>query len=103
MRRICGFIKIGDIPSESTLSRIFAEFADSALGGRVHEVLVDQYLAEELVGHIRRDSTAIFGWEKPEKKFWKPKKPRKGGRPARGEQREPGVGLCSDYRQEWSW
>ena len=83
LRRICGFTTAGDIPSESTLSRSFAEFAVSNLGGRVHDALVKEYLAEELVGHISRDSTAIVGREKPAKKKKEPKKPRKRGRPAR--------------------
>lgn len=91
LRRICGFATAGDIPSESTLSRAFAEFAAGSLGGRVHDALVKEYLAEELVGHISRDSTAIVGREKPAKKKKEPKKPRKRGRLAKGEQREPPV------------
>ena len=52
--------------------------------------LVEGYLAGELVGHISRDSTAITGREKPAKKVAKePRKLRKRGRPAKGEQREP--------------
>lgn len=89
LRQICGFASSGDIPSEPTLSRAFAEFAASSLGDRVHDALVKEYLAEELVGHISRDSTAIVGREKPVKKVKEPKKPRKRGRPAKGEQREP--------------
>lgn len=89
LRQICGFASCGDIPSEPTLSRAFGEFAAGSLGGRVHDALVKEYLAEELVGHISRDSTAIVGREKPAKKVKEPKKPRKRGRPAKGEQREP--------------
>jgi len=37
LRRICGFMTHGDIPSESTFSRAFAEFAASSLGNRVHD------------------------------------------------------------------
>lgn len=92
LRQICGFATSDDIPSEPTLSRAFAEFAVGSLGGRVHDALVKEYLADELVGHISRDSTAIVGREKPAKKVAKePKKPRKRGRPAKGEQREPAV------------
>ncbi len=92
LRRICGFVALGDIPSESTFSRAFGEFAASELGNRVHDALVKQYLAEELVGHISRDSTAIVGREKPAKKTpGEPKKPGKRGRPAKGEHREPAV------------
>jgi len=92
LRRICGFVTVGSIPSEATFSRAFAEFAASSLANRVHDALVEQYLAEELVWHISRDSTAIVGREKPAKKEAKePKKPRKRGRPGKGEQREPAV------------
>jgi hypothetical protein len=55
----------------------------------VHDALVEKHLSQELVGHISRDSTAIIGRDKPAKKVNKPRKPRKRGRPARGEQREP--------------
>ncbi len=39
LRRVCGFVTVGDIPSESTFSRAFAEFAVSRLGNRVHDNL----------------------------------------------------------------
>ena len=90
LRQICGFAKKSDIPSEATFSRAFQEFAASGLGDRVHHLLVETNLQSELLGHISRDSTAIEGREKP---VCKPKKekaaPRKRGRPARGEIREP--------------
>jgi len=90
LRRICGFERVSDIPSESTFSRAFAEFAKSGLGDRVHNALVENCLKAELVGHISRDSTAIEGREKPIKRAPNEKPaPRKKGRPAKGEQREP--------------
>jgi len=89
LRRVCGFAAMDDIPSESTFSRAFAEFAVSRLVTRVHDSLVQEYLADELLGHISRDSTAIVGREKPAKKVKESKKPRKRGRPAKGEKREP--------------
>ena len=89
LRRICGFSATGEIPSESTFSRAFAEFAASELATQAHDSLVQEYLADELLGHISRDSTAIVGREKPAKKVKEPKKPRKRGRPAKGEKREP--------------
>jgi hypothetical protein len=89
-RRICGFVRHTDIPSESTFSRAFAEFAEIGLGDRVHEALVGQWVTPELVGHISRDATAIEGREKPAAKPKPPKPaPRKKGRPRRGEVREP--------------
>jgi len=89
-RRICGFVSLGDIPSEATFSRAFAEFAEIGLGDRVHEALVGQWVKPGLVGHISRDATAIEGREKPTAKPKPPKPaPRKKGRPRRGDVREP--------------
>jgi hypothetical protein len=89
-RRICGFVRSGDIPSEATFSRAFAEFAERGLGDRVHEALVERCVKPELVGHISRDATAIRGREKPVVKPPVAKTvPRKRGRPRRGEMREP--------------
>ena len=89
LRRICGFLTVADIPSDSTFSRAFSEFAAGSLGNRVHDALVDKYLSQELIGHISRDSTAIIGREKPARKELKePKNPGKRGRPAKGEKRE---------------
>jgi transposase len=73
LRRICGFTDPGDVPSESTFSRAFAEFAASGLVPRTHDALVKEYLAGELIGHISRDSTAIVGREKPAKEVVPPK------------------------------
>ena len=90
LRRICGFGKVSDIPSESTFSRAFGEFAKSGLCDNVHEALVERSLKSELIGHISRDATAIEGREKPAKKVSKQKPPRrKRGRRAKGEQPEP--------------
>jgi hypothetical protein len=89
LRQICGFETIGAIPSEATFSRAFTEFAASHLGKRVHDTLVKDYLSGELIGHISRDATAIVGREKPAKKVKVPKVPRKRGRPAKNEVREP--------------
>jgi len=65
LRKICWFIQRRDIPSESTFSRAFAEFAGSGLGDVVHTALVDTHLSDELIGHIARDATAIEGNERP--------------------------------------
>jgi hypothetical protein len=89
-RRLCGFVRLADIPSESTFSRAFAEFAEMGLGEKVHQALVTQWVPPELVGHISRDATAIKGREKPTAKP-KPRKPapRKKGRPAVGRCEKP--------------
>jgi len=89
-RRVCGFVRSGDIPSEATFSRAFAEFAERGLADKVHEALVERCVKPELVEHISRDATAIRGREKAVAKppVAKPV-PRKKGRPRRGEVREP--------------
>jgi len=90
LRRICGYGRRCDIPSESVFSRAFAEFAKMSLGEKVHEAMVEKFAKPVLVGHISRDATAIEGREKPVAKVRPPKPaPRKKGRPRRGEVREP--------------
>ena len=86
LRRLCGWPRRSAIPSESTFSRAFAEFAASELPARVHEVLVSTTLETSLVGHVSRDSTAIEVREKPASKEDKKEKPkRRRGRPRKGE------------------
>lgn len=86
LRRLCGFERLGDIPSEATFSRAFAEFAESELGQRTHASLVREMYGEEIVGHISRDSTAIEAREQPLKKVAvEPEAPRPRGRPKKGE------------------
>jgi hypothetical protein len=91
LRRICGWEKRNDIPSHSTLSRAFAEFADTKLTQRIHQAIITQHLGDHLIYHISRDSTAIIAREKPEvirkKEFVGPVQPVKRGRPKKGETR----------------
>jgi hypothetical protein len=89
LRRLCGFESRKDIPSEATFSRAFAEFAQTELGQRAHEVLVREAYGEDIVGHVSRDSTAIEGREKPLNKqvAKEGSVPRKRGRPRKGEER----------------
>jgi hypothetical protein len=95
LRRLCGWERVGQVPSESTFSRAFAEFAASQLPARVHEALIKKTHADRLVGHISRDATAIEAREKPvEAAAPEPVKPnRKRGRPRKGEvvKKEPGT------------
>jgi hypothetical protein len=83
--RICGWDHPGEVPSEPTFSRAFAEFAASGLGDRVHAALVAEHVKPLLVGHIARDSTAIEARERAAKKPPKPPRRRKRGRPKKGE------------------
>src|ERR1700680_2343771 len=67
LRRLCGWEHPGELPSEATFSRAFAEFGGSALPGRLHEALIKRTHEDRLVGHISRDATAIEAREKPVK------------------------------------
>ena len=90
LRRLCGWQRSGEVPSEATFSRAFAEFSSSALPSRLHEALIQDTHADRLVGHISRDSTAIEAREKPaksDKPAPKPKPRHKRGRPRKGENR----------------
>jgi transposase len=105
LRRICGFLLCKKLPSESTFSRAFDEFAELNLAERVHEALIKEHLGDELIGHISPDGTAIEARERPTKKAIAPeadlaavagankcKKARSGKRrakPGRGETRTP--------------
>jgi transposase len=88
LRRICGWEQQSEIPSESTFSRAFAEFAESQLPAYVHQVLIKDKLSREIIGHISRDATEIEAREKPEKETKKAadKPKRKQGRPKKGEE-----------------
>ena len=52
MRNLCGWVLIHEIPSESTFSRAFAEFAESNLPGRMHEALVKEFIGDSIVGEL---------------------------------------------------
>lgn len=93
LRRICGWEKASQVPHESSFSRVFAEFAQNGIGHIVHTALIDRHLQDHVVGHISRDSTAINGREKPQKKSNhtaesdRKKSKCKRGRPRKGEKR----------------
>ena len=91
LRRICGWERLDEIPSESVFSRAFAEFAKSELPARIHGALISKVYEAEIVGHLPRDSTEIDGREQPAAKEQKaadsPK--RKQGRPRKGEEAPP--------------
>lgn len=66
LRRLLGFESNYPLPSEATFSRAFAEFARNGLSARAHEALITEHLAQSLIGHIARDSTAIHARERPQ-------------------------------------
>jgi hypothetical protein len=85
LRRLCGWEGVGQVPSESTFSRAFAEFARGRLPALVHEALVKEAYKDSIVGHISRDATAIVAREKPVKVEVPEAPKRKPGRPKKGE------------------
>ena len=83
LRRLCGFQRAQDVPSEATFSRAFAEFADSNLPIRLHAALVESAFADHIIGHVARDATAIEAREKPQhvepaKRCRRKQKPKRG-------------------------
>ncbi len=64
LRRICGWKEAWQVPSESTFSRAFDEFARMELPQFVHETLIRESQKDRLIGHIARDSTTIEARER---------------------------------------
>lgn len=92
LRRICGWERRMDVPSEASFSRAFASFATTSLPDKVHAALIENHQSKRLVGHLSRDASAIEAREKPQRKSKKGKAtkakfPR--GRPRKDEQRPP--------------
>jgi hypothetical protein len=89
LRRLCGWEHAIDVPSLSTFSRAFAEFAAGNLPGLVHEAMIRETYGEKLAGHVSRDATAIEVRQKPvEKEAAAPKEKHRRARPRKGEVRE---------------
>src|ERR1700688_3346985 len=54
LRRICGWERRSEVPSEATFSRAFAEFAAQGLPERVHEQLVRRHLQDHRRSYLAR-------------------------------------------------
>ena len=65
LRRICGWERRAQVPSEATFSRAFAEFAASDLPDRMHAALIERTLGGRIIGAVARDATEIEAREKP--------------------------------------
>ena len=48
IRNLCGWVLPGEIPSESTFSRAFAEFAESNIPGQIHKAMIEAGLSHAL-------------------------------------------------------
>ena len=89
---LCGWHSARQLPSESTFSRAFEEFAKTELPQRLHEAVIRKTQQHRLIGHIARDSTAIEARERypdnpqplPKKKCYK-----KGPKAKRSTPRSP--------------
>src|ERR1035441_4927655 len=78
--RLCGGESAGEVPHESTFSRAFAAFAQDELPQKIHAALVCRQRGQRLVGHVRRDATAMDACEKAAAKpAVAPKAPAKSG------------------------
>ena len=98
LRRILGWERRSQVPSEATFSRAFAEFARGELPDKIHAALIGRALGGRIVGAIARDATEIEAREKPAQNKpddgrddppapENPPPPRKRGRPRKGEER----------------
>jgi hypothetical protein len=81
MRQICGWPSKYDIPSESTFSKAFAEFAKTSLATRAHESFIKAHHSTSRFHNVLRDSTPI---EAREKSIKKPEKIKKSSQKNRG-------------------
>jgi len=87
LRCLCGFSDGKSLPSLSTFSRSFEEFALQNLFDKVHETRVSEYLQDTITGHVSYDGTAIPTRERAVKKEKPVIAKRKRGRPKAGEER----------------
>jgi hypothetical protein len=68
LRRILGWERCAQVPSEATFSRAFAEFAQGDLPDKMHAALIERALGGRIIGAIARDATEIEAREKPVEK-----------------------------------
>ena len=68
LRAICGFDEFSNIPSISTFSRAFHEFAKSSLPERVHQSLIFDVYKDQVIENIIKDSCPLEVREKALKK-----------------------------------
>lgn len=90
LRRLCGWERVSEIPSESTFSRAFEQFANTGFPQRLYDALIKNNLGPKLFGHRSTDSTSVKGREKSCRKNTPTKKlkKKKRGRPKKGQERK---------------
>jgi len=89
LRILCGWRYKSDIPSESKFSRVFKELSKQAVAQKTHEKFIATYLKEKIFFYNAIDATKIPLREKVVKIEKEEPKPKKRGRPKKGEIREP--------------
>ena len=89
LRMLCGWRYKNDIPSESKFSRVFKELSELKIAQKTHEQFVKEYLRDTLFFYNATDATKIPLRQKPVKVEKEKFKPKKRGRPKKGETREP--------------
>jgi len=89
LRIICGWRYKSDIPSEATFSRAFGELSDLEIAQKTQEKFVSEYLSEKTFFYNATDATKIPLRQKAVKIEKAKDKPKKRGRPKKGETREP--------------
>jgi hypothetical protein len=88
LRRLCGWERRSDIPSESTFSRVFYELAERNVIPQLHDLFIVAHHGDRIIGHVKRDATEIDAREKAAPTPKKTKMPpKKKGRPKKGEER----------------
>ena len=70
LRKLCAMDKV---PSEPTLSRAFARFAQQNLGDLVHQAMIAKFVSSQIVMHASHDATALEVRQKAVKKVKVPK------------------------------
>ena len=68
LRRLCGWESVADVPSESTVSRAYDQFAQDEIASLVHADFVQAALGRNGVFHVSHDSSAIDAREKGQRK-----------------------------------
>lgn len=96
--RLALLVGLSKIPSESTFSRAFNQFASERILDQVHEALVRRDFGEKLIMHVCRDSSAVPAREKPLKKQKVQIKSK--GHPTRGPHTDP-KRLMRQQEQAW--
>lgn len=96
LRRLCGWERKSQIPSESKFSRVFKEFSRLNIMGSLLDFVVMRYHGDRLIGHVRRDSTEIDAREKATKKPNLAGKEGKSPRKKKGSPKKRGERVAAD-------